>query len=100
MRSGPRWPSPLSQPTSKRSLTWALPKLPDGRTYVTEQMMKEEPALRRFVHRTRGAWHHDFEMSMYITGALELRIPPTRRQSNDVQRDGPAQEESIGDDQG
>lgn len=89
MKSGTRSLSPLSQQTSKRSLTYALPKLSDGRTYVTEQMMEQEPSLRSFIKRTRGAWHHDFDMDMYITGALDLRLD-IRKVKNDDEPNRPA----------
>lgn len=64
---------------SKRELTYALPKLPDGRTYVTDQMMDDEPTLRHFINRTRGAWHYHYDTHMYTTEQLSMRMDPTTR---------------------
>jgi hypothetical protein len=71
--------NPQTNDLTKRSLTYSLPQLPDGRTYVTHKMMDDEPSLRHFINRTRGAWQHLPSRAMYVTIELEMRIAPTTR---------------------
>ncbi len=38
----------------------ALPQLPDGRTYITLQMMREHPEVADLYQRTRNSWDQDW----------------------------------------
>ena len=84
----------LSLPRNRKFLVEVLPKLSDGRTYVTAEMMDDNNVLRKLVERTRAAWYYDVDMQIYVTGALDMRIPPTRSGPDDTETTGPVEETS------
>lgn len=92
MSTGVRSTTPPSRVTSKY-VSEALPRLRDGRTYITDQMIEENPSLLKFINRTRGAWHRDYKHDMWTTGALDMRIPSTRRQLDDIETTGPVEDQ-------
>jgi hypothetical protein len=47
--------------------TIALPVTPDGRTYVTHEVMAEHPEIAAFIERTRDCWEKSsLEMDILI----------------------------------
>lgn len=39
--------------------TIALPQLPDGRTYISREMMENYPEVLAFYERTKNSWYQD-----------------------------------------
>jgi len=50
-----------------------LPQLPDGRTFVSDMMLKEDPSLRSLVSRGHNFWQYDIHLRMWVSPRLEDR---------------------------
>lgn len=45
----------------------ALPRLPDGRTYISDEMIAQDPALPEFVRRGHNFWSYDHLQQHYVS---------------------------------
>lgn len=62
-------------PMTDKIVSEALPRTPDGRTYITDQMLVENPHLWDFLTRTSSQWERSFNGDYYI---MKERNDPTR----------------------
>lgn len=58
---------------SDRYVSVALPQLPDNRTFISDEMLKQDHSLQDFVSRGHNYWEYSMLMSMWLSPIAELK---------------------------
>ena len=54
----------------KHYATTELPRLPDGRHYMTRRMLENDPDLLAFYKRTKSSWAVEYDLDIVVLKPL------------------------------
>lgn len=56
---------------SDKYISAPLPKIPDGRTYITDELLHQEPTLQSVLKRGNNFWQYDILLQTWLSPERE-----------------------------